>query len=298
MRPGRHPFPGGHSDRPRRGRWFLLLCLAGLTIGLLSRNAPNGTWSAPIIRTLTAATAPLQSFGASLASTVGRTWNGWFSGPRRESRLRQLEADIWKLRLENERLRGRAEKASRLERLLKFAKERRTQPVVADVVAWMPSRFYDSITVAAGANYGLHIDQAVRTDTGLVGKIVAVGPRTARVRLITDSESRVSAKVVRDRKIVAQGILVGEGRARALVVRQIKPESTLRAGDVVSTFGDGGVFPPDLPIGIVESVTLSTSRIEKVAVVRPLAPEPGDIREVLVVSRPADTEPANRGSVR
>jgi len=295
MRPGRHAFPGGHEHRPRRGRWLLLLCAAGLAIGFLSRNAPNGPWSAPVVRVVSTVTTPLQSFGASVVRAIAGTWDGWFAGPRREATLRQREVDIWRLRRENERLRDRAEKADRLERILKVAKERRTKPIVADVVAWMPSRFYDSITIAAGADVGLQADQAVRTDTGLVGKIVAVGPRSARVRLITDPESRVSAKVVRDRKIVAQGILAGEGRERALVLRQLKPESDLRAGDIVSTFGDGGVFPPDLPIGIIDSVTLSTSRIEKVAVVRPFSPQAGDLREVMVLSRSVDPEPPSPG---
>jgi rod shape-determining protein MreC len=287
--PGR--YRGARPPGNRAGRTAAVLCVIGIAIAVLARGASQGPWSAPLVRSIQGLLSPVQSVASSTARTLEGYWAGWFSGPRREQHIRRLETDIWTLRLENERLRARSEKADRLERLMNVAVERRTPPVVADVVAWLPSRFNDSITIAAGADRRLRVEQAVRTDTGLTGKIVAVGPRSSRVRLLTDPDSRVSAKVVRRRTLVSQGILVGEGRERPILLRQLKPESDLQAGDLVVTFGDGGVFPPDLPIGIVDSVSLSPSRIEKIAVVRPLAAPPGDLREVIVVPRNTDPDP-------
>ena len=98
---------------------------------------------------------------------------------------------------------------------------------------------------------GLHAARrGVLSGKGLVGKVVWVTAHSAKVQLITDSESSVAAKIQGSR---AEGIVEGSVSGQLTmdyVDRDIKVDPKL----VVVTSGYGGVYPPDIPIGIVASV--------------------------------------------
>lgn len=273
---------GGRSMAP--GQIALALVVVGVAVGIAYRRSMRADRPDALTAAGGAILRPVQDGTTSAGHSATGWWSALFRGPERERENATLRAEISRLRLENEGLRAEAEQARRLQRVVSFVGERKPAPTVTAVIAWLPSPFHDTITVAAGARHGIAAQQAVRTDTGLVGKVVEIGPFSSRVRLLSDADSRVSAKVVRDGKMVGQGILFGEGRERPVALRNVKPESDVRPGDQVVTFGDGGVFPPDLPIGVVEEIALSTSRVEKIARVALSAPPPGDLREVLILA--------------
>lgn len=276
---------GRPSERPRRApiRWLIVLIGLGLIIGWRYGRTRGAGASDPVGALPGTLAAPVAAAGSGVFAGLADTWDAWTSGPALKSDNLRLSKEVARLRLENERLRGRAAEAYRYERLLAVVGDRKPAPLVTKVVAWLPNPYSDTILLAAGERHGAKRNCAVRTDRGLVGRIVDGGVAHARVRLLTDTDSHVSAKVVRDGAIVAQGIVHGEGRHRPIFLRFVKPEADLRSGDSVITFGDGGVFPPDIPIGLVDTVKLSSSGIEKSATIRPFAPDPGDLREVLVL---------------
>jgi len=276
---------GRPAEKPRRApvRWLFVLLVAGLAIGWRYGQVRQRGTADPVGGLPGTMAAPVADAGSSWFALIGETWSAWTSGPAHLHRSQRLERELARLRLENERLHGRAAEAARLERLLKVVGERKPAPLVTKVVAWLPSPYTDTLLLAAGEREGARTQCAVRTDLGLVGRIIESGTLHARVRLLTDSDSHVSAKIVRDGTIVARGIVHGEGRTRPIVLRFVKPEADLRSGDSVITFGDGGVFPPDIPIGLIDTVEVSSSGVEKWATIRPFAPDPGDLREVLVV---------------
>ncbi|MFM7321883.1 MAG: rod shape-determining protein MreC [Armatimonadota bacterium] len=261
-----------------------MLLAVGLIIAWRTGRSVSEPVADPIGAIPGTLSTPVAAAGSGLFSWFGEQWSAMTGGPGRQREILRLDRVVSRLRLENERLRGRAAEAARYERLLAVIGERKPRPLVTKVVAWLPSPYSDTLLLAAGERHGAKRHCAVRTDVGLVGRIIDSGPAHARVRLLTDNDSHVSAKVVRDGVIVAQGIVHGEGRHRPIVLRFVKPESDLRSGDSVITFGDGGIFPPDIPIGLVDVVQLSTSRIEKWATIRPFAPDPGDLREVMVLA--------------
>lgn len=271
---------------------LIALLVIGLVAGLAYRRSIRSARSDAFTAATGSVLRPVQGGTAGVADTASGWWSALFRGPERERENAALRSEVARLRLENESLKADADQASRLQEILGFIGERRPAPTVTAVIAWLPNPFNDTLTLAAGSRHGISKQQAVRTDTGLVGKIVEIGPFSSRVRLLSDVDSRVSAKIVRDGKLVGQGILFGEGRDLPVALRNVKPESDVRPGDQVVTFGDGGVFPPDIPIGTVSDVTLSASRVEKVAHLALSAPPPGDLREVLVLAPSASEAPA------
>ncbi len=94
---------------------------------------------------------------------------------------------------------------------------------------------------------------------GLVGKIIEVTAHTAKVRLITDAESSVAAKIQGSR---AEGIVEGSVSGM-LVMDFVDRDLAVDPKRVVVTSGFGLVYPAGIPVGIVSSVGEETINIYK-----------------------------------
>ncbi len=106
--------------------------------------------------------------------------------------------------------------------------------------------------LSAGARDGVQIGMPVRSSTGLVGRVLEVGQRTARIMLITDGESVVPVRRVNgDIAGFAQGQSDGTLMIR-LIDLGINP---LKKGDVFVTSGSGGLYRPNVPVAVVANVT-------------------------------------------
>jgi rod shape-determining protein MreC len=90
----------------------------------------------------------------------------------------------------------------------------------------------------------------VVTRQGLVGRIVQVSASAARVLLVTDPSSAVSARLQTTR---VEGSVIGQ-LSGTLRMTFIPLGQTIQEGDLVITSGLGGNFPPDIVIGQVTSI--------------------------------------------
>lgn len=101
--------------------------------------------------------------------------------------------------------------------------------------------------LAAGSRDGVVNGQPVRTQDGLVGRIVQVGERSARVLLIIDGGNIVPVRRVPD-GVAAIAYGLGDGRIdlRALAAGT----NPFKAGDVFVTSGTGGIYQPGIPVAI------------------------------------------------
>ena len=111
--------------------------------------------------------------------------------------------------------------------------------------------------IAAGRNDGLAVDDPVVTQDGLVGTISRVGSRTARVTLLTDDQSAVSAMIP---ATGAAGVVrPGQGPRAPLRLDRVGKEARVRVGDTVVTAGWrsqrlASIYPKGILIGRVTSV--------------------------------------------
>ncbi len=113
------------------------------------------------------------------------------------------------------------------------------------VLADSGSPFRQSVLLNVGERDGIKDGWATMDGIGLVGRISGVGKSTARVILLTDSNSRIPVTIQPSGQ---HAILTGDNTGRPLVEFLEHPENT-RPGDRVVSSGDGGVFPADLLIG-------------------------------------------------
>jgi rod shape-determining protein MreC len=170
---------------------------------------------------------------------------------REVERLRQQLVQSQAALLQNERLR----------RLLRYragpAFPRDYNGVAASIIGRTPGQFEQQVLIAAGSNARVHVNDPVVTAAGLVGRVTQVSRRSARVTLLTDETSAVSALDVKTNAagIVRHGVAGGE----ALVLDRVAKEDVVEAGDVMITAGWrsgklASIYPRGIPIGIVTSV--------------------------------------------
>lgn len=119
--------------------------------------------------------------------------------------------------------------------------------VTGVVLADSGSPFRQSVLLNVGARDGIMDGWATMDGIGLVGRISGVGARTARVILLTDSNSRVPVMVQPSGQ---KAILSGDNSALP-PLDFLEDEDEVRPGDRVVSSGDGGVFPAGLLIGQV-----------------------------------------------
>ena len=180
----------------------------------------------------------------------------------------------------------------RLRTLAGLAPIPRYRPLTARVWTWETSAALRSVTIHRGARDGIKATDPVAAFVGdrlaVVGQIAEVFPDSARVMLLTDPSSAVSAAVPRTGE---QGVIEGEGPSR-LVLNYLFSDTAAAPGDEVFTAGLGEIFPSGLLLGTV--VGLEDQGIESFrrAVVRP-AVRATQVRDVLVLLR-EDRAPEKR----
>lgn len=164
------------------------------------------------------------------------------------ARLLQWQQVALKLSADNRQLRG----------LLKVVPENAVSYVTARVIANSGGSYVRTVMVNAGSDQGLARGQAAITGDGLVGRLTEVGSRAARVLLLTDLNSRIPVLVEGSR---VNAMLAGDNSDRPLLMYVSEPDK-LKIGDRIVTSGEGGVFPPGLPVGMVAGLDRDGARIE------------------------------------
>jgi rod shape-determining protein MreC len=102
--------------------------------------------------------------------------------------------------------------------------------------------------LAAGARDGVGVGMPVIAANGLIGRTIEIGNHATRVLLLTDPASRIPVVVQRTGQA---GLVVGSNRPALELRDRVGPEVPLLAGDRLVTSGDGGVFPPGIPVGSI-----------------------------------------------
>ena len=173
--------------------------------------------------------------------------------------------DNHRLAEENERLLNWQQTAlklasenAQLRELLKLIPEPATTFITARVIANSGGAYVRSLMVHAGSEDGVERGQAAMTGEGLVGRVSEVGSRAARVLLVTDLNSRVPVIVEGPQQ---RALLAGDNSERPRL-RYLGAGARIRVGDRVVTSGQGGVFPPGLPVGVVASVDGDAPSVE------------------------------------
>lgn len=110
--------------------------------------------------------------------------------------------------------------------------------------------FSRSVLVRLGKKQGIKKGFVAQYNSGVLGRIEAVGTNTAQILLLTDYASRVPVLVGEKRFL---GVVVGDN-APLLKLTSLPEGAEVAVGDYISTSGHGGVYPPGLAVGSIVQV--------------------------------------------
>ncbi len=124
----------------------------------------------------------------------------------------------------------------------------RTTFVAGDVIADSGGPFREAVLVNVGRSDRIEDGAAAVDGSGLVGRVVGVGERA----VAADAADRflVAGAGGRSSPGAKRAMLAGDGTP-APKLEFLDGGDRMQPGDLVETSGDGGVFPPDLPVGHV-----------------------------------------------
>lgn len=254
-------------DKTVRRRRAALLIFVALSIGLLTayfgESATGGLHA--IQRGAQEVLAPIEE-GASRAFKPFRdvvNWTGDVFDAKSENK--RLEEEVASLRDQLAAAQTAQREAEQLRGLVGLPREdlfpHGTDPVTARVIARSPTSWQSSVQIDKGSSDGIEENMPViaagRRGGGLAGKVTSVGRGTARVTLITDESSAVSAQVMPDG---AAGIVKPTvGDPGDMLLDFIDKGRKVTTNTTVITSGSRSdrfesLFPRGIPIGRVTKV--------------------------------------------
>jgi rod shape-determining protein MreC len=270
--------------RQRTAVLFIAVMLGHILLISAQVNSKSGV---PILEAVTfGAFSEVQRAASSLSGGVHNAWTGYANLRGVRSENQQLKQQVGELQVQIQQERAAAQRAHQLEALLGFQQQLQLKTVAAGVIGAGASPEFRTATINRGSGDGLAVNMPVIAPTGLVGRIVTLAPRAAKIQLVVDRNFGAGALVERSR---AQGVVLGTGED-LLQMKYVTGVADVRAGDTIVTAGVDGIYPKGLVIGRVESVDKGNG-IYKVVRVRPTA-DFNRLEDVLVVTTPPETAPA------
>lgn len=233
---------------------------------------------------LSTAAAPFE-YGMSRIAFAGRTGIGMIDQILSDwEELEALRRENGELRAEQTAYSGILAENIRLRELAGFRQGYKQFTLLgASVIDRDYGSWTDTMVIDRGTDSGIAKYMPVIVPGGLVGFVSDVYLNSARVQLITDPRTSVGAVVQRPGSRVASIVRGNGSRPAQMIFTNLIREADILKGDMLVTSGYGGVYPPGLLIGTVDSVTGGESDTIRSAVVTPAA-DMGRLEEVFVIT--------------
>ena len=264
---------------------YLLFILTLLCTGLIVITFNTNFLSAPVSAVGGFILVPLQDG----VSKVG----SWLSTRSEElvqirSLLKEneeLKAQVDELTMENIRLQQDRYELTNLRELYDLdAQYDEYDKVGARIIAKDSGNWFHSFVINKGYNDGLEIDMNVMAGSGLVGRVVDVGPNWAKVMSIIDDNSNTSGMVLStsdnlivsgDLELYADGFISFE--------KLIDSADRVVEGDKIVTSNVSDKYLPGILIGYISSINVDSNNLTKSGLITP-AVDFEHLEEVLVIT--------------
>ena len=148
----------------------------------------------------------------------------------------------------------------RLRQILSLQESSNDEHISAAVISRKTGGWWRQIILNKGSKDGVEIGSTVTGPGGLLGRVNNTSFFTSSVTLITSPESKLGVWVDRSQ---INGLLVGSGDDHPNLILYSK-EADIKGGDFVSSSPASSLLPPNIPIGIVQSID-ETSQSKKTA---------------------------------
>jgi rod shape-determining protein MreC len=157
--------------------------------------------------------------------------------------LSQRANQVEQLALENERLR----------KLLALRERLQSGGMAAQVLYDAADPYTRKVVIDKGMTEKVALGSPVLDEQGVIGQVTRVYPMVSEVTLLTDRDHAIP---VLNTRTGARGVAFGDtsSHADAMELRFMAANADVLVGDLLTTSGVDGVYPPGLPVARVEKV--------------------------------------------
>ena len=266
-------------------KFKILVGIAVFLAAIMAYAGANGRLTAAPQEILSVAVARFQLGAAAVSNGVSSLWEKY-------TNIDAILEENEKLTTENAELRGQMVDYDKLKaeneayKALTNIQEQHPEMsyVSSFVIGRDPLDSFYGFTLDQGSLDGVEANDAITSDEGyLLGVVTEVDLTSCKVMTILHPSFNAAGVVSRTRD---NGIITGSAdyAAEGLCILSNLSRSTLtKANDQVITTGLGGVFPPDVLVGVVQELVPEASGKSTIAVLKPGA-DPRTVKHVFIIT--------------
>lgn len=266
-------------------KFKILVGIAVFLAAIMAYAGANGRLTAAPQEILSVAVAPFQRAAAAVSNGVSSLWEKY-------TNIDAILEENEKLTTENAELRGQMVDYDKLKaeneayKALTNIQEQHPEMsyVSSFVIGRDPLDSFYGFTLDKGSLDGVEANDAITSDEGyLLGVVTEVDLTSCKVMTILHPSFNAAGVVSRTRD---NGIITGSAdyAAEGLCILTNLSRGTLtKANDQVITTGLGGVFPPDVLVGVVQELVPEASGKSTIAVLKPGA-DPRTVKHVFIIT--------------
>ncbi len=160
-----------------------------------------------------------------------------------------LQEENISLKNENERLRAQIVDVE--DSISSFRSTPQYQYISAKIVRNSVDKQHNYIILNKGSEDGVSEDMGVITSDGVVGYVLTVGKHYSRVASLLDIDQSLSVFIKSNHTF---GTIKWDGTdIRKTILHDIPLHTDIVPGDTIITSGYSSTYPPNIPIGVIES---------------------------------------------
>ena len=266
-------------------KFKILVGIAVFLAAIMAYAGANGRLTAAPQEILSVAVAPFQRAAAAVSNGVSSLWEKY-------TNIDAILEENEKLTMENAELRGQMVDYDKLKaeneayKALTNIQEQHPEMsyVSSFVIGRDPLDSFYGFTMDKGSLDGVEANDAITSDEGyLLGVVTEVDLTSCKVMTILHPSFNAAGVVSRTRD---NGIITGSADYAAdglCILSNLSRGTLTKANDQVITTGLGGVFPPDVLVGVVQELVPEASGKSTIAVLKPGA-DPRTVKHVFIIT--------------
>ncbi len=266
-------------------KFRILVGIAVFLVGIMAYAGANGRLTAAPQELLSVAAAPFQKAAAVVSGNVAALWEKYTNIDavmEENETLRTENAELRQQMVDYDRIKAENEAYKALETIQSQRPE--MSCLSGFVIGRDPLDSFWGFTLDRGTLDGVAVDDAVISDEGyLLGMVVEAESTSCKVMTILHPNFNAAAVVSRTRD---NGIVTGSSDYAAdglCVLTNLARNTLTEKHDQVVTTGLGGVFPPDVLVGVVQELVPEVSGKSTIAVIKPGA-DPRTVRHAFIIT--------------
>ena len=244
----------------------ILLALITAVVSIFMGGIAN-----PLANVVGIVSTPVRNGINAVVSWAEDRYSAAFEQEQRDAELEELRQKVAELEEQVRQAETDREENERYRSLLGLRAGREEYELEsATVTARGNSNWSSTLTISKGSSLGVEVNDCVVDQYwNLVGIVSEVGLNWATVTTVVDSGTELGGQISRTGgTAILEGdfALMGEGK---LKLSYLPESSELITSDLILTSGQGGVYPPGLPVGHIEEVRTDPSGMTQYAVIIP-----------------------------